>query len=93
MKVFVKVRGDFGLDGKFTPLLFRTEDGPVVHIDCVLDVRPAASLRTGGKGVRYLCRVENAQVYLFRDEDVWFLEKILLSEKRKPYLRPQNAVI
>ena len=32
MKVFVKVRGDFGLDGKFTPLLFRTEDGPVVHI-------------------------------------------------------------
>lgn len=49
MKVFVKVRGDFGLDGKFTPLLFRTEDGPVVHIDRVLDVAPRRIAPNGRK--------------------------------------------
>lgn len=84
MKVFVKVRGDFDMNGQFTPLLFRTEEGPVVRIDRILDVRPAASLRSGGKGIRYLCRVEDARVYLFRDEDKWFLEKILLPERAFP---------
>ena len=45
MKTIVKVRCDFELDGRITPLLFRTQEGPAVRIDRVLDVRPAASTR------------------------------------------------
>ena len=76
MKTIVKVRCDFELDGRITPLLFRTQEGPAVRIDRVLDVRPAASTRSGGRGMRYLCRVGGQQLYLLHDEGEkeWFVD-------------------
>ena len=47
-KQYVKVRVDYHLDGRIVPLKFRTEDGPAVVIDQILDVRQAAALRAGG---------------------------------------------
>ena len=73
-KIFVKVRADHLLDGSVRPLLFRSEDGPAVRIDRILDVREAPSLKAGGQGVRYTCQIENRQRYLFYDEPYWFIE-------------------
>lgn len=77
MKTFVKVRCDFEFGGRVTPLLFRTENGPVMRIERILDVRPAPVSRLGGQGIRYLCRVNNKTISLFYDEDRWFIEKVL----------------
>lgn len=77
MKTFVKVRCDFEFGGRITPLLFRTENGPAVRIDRILDVRPAPVSRLGGQGIRYLCRVNDKTICLFYDEDRWFVEKVL----------------
>ena len=74
-KIYVKVRADFDFDGKLRPLLFRTEDGAPQRIDRVLDVRQAASLRAGGQGIRYTCRVGGNQLYLFYEDPYWFVEK------------------
>ena len=54
-KIYVKVRADHLLNGSIQPLLLRPEEGPILHIDRVIDVRPAASLKAGGQGLRYTC--------------------------------------
>ena len=56
------------------PLSIEWEDGRSFEIDKVLDVCRAASLKAGGIGIRYTCRVRHKQVYLFKDEDSWFME-------------------
>lgn len=73
-KVFVKVRADFLTTGKIVPLLFREEDGPVCKIDKIVDEREAASLKAGGQGIRYLCRVGESMFTLFYDAPQWFIE-------------------
>lgn len=73
-KIYVKVRADFDFDGKLRPLMLRTEDGAPQRIDRVLDVRPAASLKAGGQGIRYTCRVDGRILYLFYEEPYWFVE-------------------
>ena len=72
-KIFVKVRADHLLDGSTRPLMLRSEDGPTLRIDRVLDVREAPSLKAGGQGVRYTCMVAGRQLYLFNDAPYWFL--------------------
>lgn len=74
-KVYLKVRADHLPDGRLVPLLFRDEDGggETVRIDKVLDVRQAPSLKMGGQGTRYTCRVGEKEIYLFHDRDKWFL--------------------
>ncbi len=69
-------------DGRIEPLkLQRESDGGIVFIERVLDVRRAASLRAGGQGTRYMCRVINDQtgvvdeLALYHDGDYWFIEK------------------
>lgn len=73
-KQFVKVRADFTPDGRIVPLMLRTQDGPVMRIDRILDVRQAASLKAGGQGTRYACRIGERVVMLFYDEPYWFIE-------------------
>ena len=50
------------------------EDGRVFEIDRILDVRRAASLKAGGTGMRYICRIYGKTVKLFNDENHWFME-------------------
>ena len=75
MKIYLKVNADFDLNGKIVPRSIEWEDGRVFAIDRVLDVRRAASLKAGGVGLRYICRIRSRTVALFNDENKWFMEK------------------
>ena len=74
-KVYVEVTVDFDAEGKITPVSFRWEDGRVFETDRVTDVRQAASMKAGGTGIRYTCMVLGRKVYLFLEEDRWFMER------------------
>ena len=73
-KIYVSVRADHLLNGRIRPLMFRAKDGTVVRIDRILDEREAPSLKAGGQGMRYTCRVGEKQLYLFHDDVYWFIE-------------------
>ena len=73
-KVYVEVIARFDTDGNITPLSVKWEDGTVYEIDKVIDKRRAASLKAGGIGMRYTCRILNQQSYLFYEEPRWFME-------------------
>ena len=73
-KIYVSVRADHLLNGRIRPMMFRAKDGPVVRIDRILDEREAPSLKAGGQGMRYTCRVGEKQLYLFHDDVYWFIE-------------------
>lgn len=70
----IAVTALFSQDGKVTPLSIEWEDGRSFEIDKVLDVRRAASLKAGGIGTRYHCRIRNRELYLYLDEYNWFME-------------------
>ena len=73
-KVFVKVLAEFDQQGRLWPRSIVWEDGRQYGVDRVLDVAPGVSLKAGGCGIRYTCRIEGRQVYLFQDENRWFME-------------------
>jgi hypothetical protein len=74
-KAYVNVTALFHTDGRLEPQLITVEDGRVYPIDAVIDVRPAASLKAGGCGIRYTCRICGRLVYLFLDDNRWFMER------------------
>jgi hypothetical protein len=74
-KQFIAVTAEHGPDGRIRPLSIKWTNGRVYDIDKVLDVRQAASLKSGGQGMRYTCRISGKEVYLFCDEGKWFIEK------------------
>lgn len=74
-KTFVEVNALFDKNGRLIPKEIIWEDGRVFQIDRILDVRRAASLKAGGQGIRYTCRIKNKQTYLFYEEPKWFVEK------------------
>lgn len=73
-KVFVEVIALHCLDGKRKPLAIKWSDGRNFEIDKIIDARIAASLKGGGQGMRYTCRIRNRVFFLFHDEDKWFIE-------------------
>lgn len=74
-KVYVSVKAVFYQDGGFKPISLIEEDGGEYAIDKVTDIRRAASLKAGGTGIRYTCRIAGQTVYLFWEEDRWFMER------------------
>lgn len=75
-KVYVKVTADFLPDKTILPRQIVWEDGRVYTVDRVRDIRPAASLKVGGAGLRYLCVIGGRETYLFlEDGSAWFVEK------------------
>ena len=75
MKIDIEVNADFTLDGTIRPKYIRWEDGRTFAIDRILDVRRAASLKAGGVGMRYICKICGKQVALWNEEGKWFMEK------------------
>ena len=75
-KVYVDVIARFRPDGRIIPLSLTWEDGLQYAIDRVLDVRPAASLKAGGSGLRYTCIIMGRQRYLWLEGDRWFVEAL-----------------
>lgn len=73
-KVLVDVLVQFTTEGGKVPLGIQWEDGRMTSIDRVIDVRKAASIKAGAKGLRYTCRVKGKQMYLFSEGDKWYLE-------------------
>ena len=75
-KRYVRVRADHELDGTILPRVIHDVDGDgLTHrIDRIVDMREAPSLKAGGQGVRYICRVEEGTITLFHDDLYWFIE-------------------
>ena len=73
-KVYVDVFAKILKDGQVLPYVVIWEDGKTFEVDKVLDIRPAASLKAGGTGIRYTCRISNKETYLFYEENKWFVE-------------------
>ena len=74
-KIYVSVKAVFYPDGGLKPISLIWEDGHEYAIDKITDIRRAASLKAGGTGIRYTCMIENKQIYLFLEEDRWFMER------------------
>lgn len=72
-KKYLTVIAEHRPDGSIRPLRIQYEE-KWYEIDRMIDVRPAASLKYGGQGNRYTCRILGRQVYLFCDDGFWFLE-------------------
>ena len=75
MENFIPVLAKFDEEGCIMPVSIEWK-GRQIPIDKVTDCRPAASLKHGGQGLRYTCRIHNKTVYLFMDEGHWFIEQI-----------------
>ena len=79
LKVYVSVIEVRHKDGRLFPLSIVWEDGRRFKIDKVLDVRPAASLKAGGAGMRYKIRIRDRETFLYLEEDKsgakWFMER------------------
>lgn len=73
-KIWVEVISKFDLDGNVVPLAILWEDGRRFDIDRVLDARKAASLKAGGRGIRYTVSIGGRQRFLFNDCGKWFVE-------------------
>ena len=73
-KVFVDVLIQYTAEGGKVPLGIQWEDGRMSSIDRVIDVRKAATIKEGAKGLRYTCRVKGKQMYLFSEDDTWYVE-------------------
>ncbi|MBU2700578.1 hypothetical protein Ga0466249_001670 [Sporomusaceae bacterium BoRhaA] len=73
-KIFVKITAEHDTNGTVRPLEMIWSEGRCFSIDRILDVRKAASLKGGGLGMRYICRICGKQVNLFDDEGRWFIE-------------------
>jgi len=78
-KVYVEVNEDRMADGTLLPRSFVWEDGRRYTIDKIIDIRPAASLKAGGVGLRYTVAVRQKEAYMFLEEDHevyrWFMER------------------
>ena len=73
-KKYIGMIAEFHPDGKIMPTCMIWEDGTRYEIDRVLDVRQAPSLKAGGLGIRYKCRISGRERYLWLEENRWFVE-------------------
>jgi hypothetical protein len=83
-KVYVDVLVSFDTDGNMHPTLITWEGGKPYPIDSVLDITPAAAMKSGGQGDRYTVKILGKQSYLFFERSPkisgcnlgkWFVER------------------
>lgn len=73
-KVFVDTIVKFTKNGNKIPLAIIWEDGTKYDIDKVSDIRRAASLKAGGQGIRYKCRINGRETFIWLEDGKWFVE-------------------
>ena len=73
-RVYVKVLVEVDETGNVRPQKIFWEDGRAFEVDRLLDVRRAAATKAGGQGMRYTCRKQGQETYLFEDNGQWFVE-------------------
>ena len=80
-KEYVTVFARHELGGRVRPIAYQQDGGAPVKVDAISDERQAVSLKSGGQGMRYTCRVTidgvQSEVYLFHDEADWFMGPIV----------------
>ena len=74
MKKYVDMIVRYTEEGQIIPLAVRWSPDQLYEIDRVLDVQRAASLRAGGTGIRYLCRIKGQERYIWLEENKWFVD-------------------
>lgn len=74
-KTYVEVTARFTAEGEILPIKILWHDGRTFFVDKITDIRPAASLKAGGAGIRYTCRIEGKESYLFLEENRFFVEE------------------
>lgn len=72
-KRFVPVLVRFDKDGRCRPLEIEFDDKRHYQIDKVLDVKRAACNEVGGVGIRYTCRIQDKETYLWEEKGRWFV--------------------
>lgn len=75
MKKYVKVIAEHDTDGKIKPLAIDW-NGKKLSVDKITDIRQAASLKVGGQGIRYTCKICGKEVYMFCDNGYWFIDYV-----------------
>ncbi len=75
MKEYVSITAKFDSDGNLLPVALHWKDGRNFSIDKILDIRYAASLKEGGAGIRYKCKIMGQVKYLFLEENRWFVDR------------------
>lgn len=73
MKQYISVTAKFDSDGNILPVCINWDDGRTFVIDRITDIRYAASLKAGGAGIRYTCRIKQNEKYLFLEDNRWFI--------------------
>ena len=73
-KKYVEMIVQYLEDGTIMPLAVRWAEGQLYEIDKVIDIRPAASLKAGGAGIRYTCKIQGREKHLWLEENRWFVE-------------------
>ncbi|MBR2909901.1 MAG: hypothetical protein IKC11_06150 [Clostridia bacterium] len=71
---YISVIAKMSSTGKVSPLSIIWEDGREFSIDKIIDCRPKASTKGGGKGLRYTVKIKGQEKYLFLNEYLWFIE-------------------
>ena len=74
-KRYVGVVAHHDADGLVMPMSIEWDDGRKFNIDEGKDIRRAASLKTGGDGIRYTIRIGSNITYLFFEDPRWFVEE------------------
>ena len=74
-KVYVAVLELRREDGTILPREITWEDGHSYEVERVLDIRPAASLKAGGAGIRYTILVEGKRKYFWLEDQRYFVER------------------
>jgi len=74
-KIYVDVLAEFTKEGVLKPREIILEDRRHYEVDKILDARQAASLKAGGVGIRYTCKIQGREKYIFyEDNNRWFVE-------------------
>ena len=98
-KKYVKVTATFDCDGSLVPNYIFWDDNKRYPIDRIIDVRYATSLKAGGCGIRYTCRILGKERYIFLEENKWFVEVkenrgiLCIKSKKREFYPPQTALI
>ncbi|MBE5781028.1 MAG: hypothetical protein E7328_04330 [Clostridiales bacterium] len=72
---YIDVIAQFDPAGAIHPLFVRIDEMRL-RVDRVTDIRPAASLKQGGIGLRYTCLIQGKKVWLYLDDNKWFWEPV-----------------
>ena len=74
-KVYVEVDAVFTRNGDIIPKSLRWRDGSLYEIQRVTDIRYAACLAAGGRGLRYTCIIDGHSSHVYYDgNNRWFVE-------------------